>query len=66
MPKPVIKRAIQHPSLRRDRLELFAHTPGSLTVSEVARHLNRAVAEISRMLLCLGQHQLYMARQSPD
>jgi DNA-binding IclR family transcriptional regulator len=55
MPKP--KRHYPTPALEKglDILELFAGTPNGLTVSEVARLLNRTVSEIFRMLLCLEQ-----------
>jgi DNA-binding IclR family transcriptional regulator len=55
--KPELKRHYPTPALEKglDILELFANTPGGLTVSEVARHLNRTVSEIFRMLLCLEQ-----------
>jgi DNA-binding IclR family transcriptional regulator len=51
------KRDYPTPALEKglDILELFASTPGGLTVSEVARKLNRTVSEIFRMLLCLEQ-----------
>ncbi len=57
MVKPAIKRHYPTPALEKglDILELFASTPGGLTVSEVARLLNRTVSEIFRMLLCLEQ-----------
>src|SRR5271156_2017135 len=57
MVKPAIKRHYPTPALEKglDILELFASTPGGLTVSEAARMLNRAVSEIFRMLLCLEQ-----------
>jgi DNA-binding IclR family transcriptional regulator len=57
MPKPAVKRRYPTPALEKglDILELFASTPGGLTVSEVARLLNRTVSEIFRMLLCLEQ-----------
>jgi DNA-binding IclR family transcriptional regulator len=56
-PKPAVKRHYPTPALEKglDILELFAGTPGGLTISEVARHLNRTVSEIFRMLLCLEQ-----------
>ena len=38
-----------------DILELFASTPEDMTVSEVARRLDRTVSEIFRMILCLEQ-----------
>jgi len=52
-----IKRNYPTPALEKglDILELFASTPGGLTVSEAARMLNRSVSEIFRMLLCLEQ-----------
>jgi DNA-binding IclR family transcriptional regulator len=55
--KPASKRGYPTPALEKglDILELFASTPGGLTVSEVARMLNRTVSEIFRMLLCLEQ-----------
>jgi len=55
--KPAVKRDYPAPALEKglDILELFASTPGGLTVSEVARTLNRTVSEIFRMLLCLEQ-----------
>lgn len=51
------KRYYPTPALEKglDILELFAATPAGLTVSEVARSLNRTVSEIFRMLLCLEQ-----------
>jgi DNA-binding IclR family transcriptional regulator len=57
MSKAAIKRRYPTPALEKglDILELFASTPGGLTVSEVARLLNRTVSEIFRMLLCLEQ-----------
>src|SRR5271163_4016466 len=55
--KTPIKRSYPTPALEKglDILELFASTPGGLSVSEVARMLNRTVSEIFRMLLCLEQ-----------
>ena len=44
-----------------DILELFASTPEGLTVSEVARRLNRTMSEIFRMLLCL-EHRGYLTQ----
>jgi DNA-binding IclR family transcriptional regulator len=57
MSKLAVKRHYPTPALEKglDILELFASTPDGLTVSEVARHLNRTVSEIFRMLLCLEQ-----------
>src|ERR1700719_1733719 len=57
MTKRDAKRYYPTPALEKglDILELFASTPGGLTVSEVARSLNRTVSEIFRMLLCLEQ-----------
>ena len=51
------RRDYSTPALEKglDILELFASTPGGLTVSEAARTLNRTVSEIFRMLLCLEQ-----------
>jgi DNA-binding IclR family transcriptional regulator len=55
--KSAVKRHYSTPALEKglDILELFASTPGGLTVSEAARRLNRTVSEIFRMLLCLEQ-----------
>lgn len=55
--KTEAKRYYPTPALEKglDILELFASTPAGLTVSEVARRLNRTVSEIFRMLLCLEQ-----------
>ena len=55
--KSGVKRDYPTPALEKglDILELFASTPGGMTVSEVARKLNRTVSEIFRMLLCLEQ-----------
>lgn len=55
--KSAVKRYYPTPALEKglDILELFASTPSGLTVSEVARRLNRTVSEIFRMLLCLEQ-----------
>ena len=52
-----MKREYPTPALEKglDILELFARTSGGLTVSEVARMLNRTVSEIFRMFLCLEQ-----------
>lgn len=57
MAKTAVKRHYPTPALEKglDILELFASTPGGLTVSEVARLLNRTVSEIFRMLLCLEE-----------
>lgn len=57
MAKTPAKRHYSTPALEKglDILELFAGTPGGLTVSEVARLLNRTVSEIFRMLLCLEE-----------
>ncbi len=65
MTKPVTKRYYSTPALEKglDILELFASTPGGLTVSEVARELNRTVSEIFRMLLCLEQRG-YLAQSA--
>jgi DNA-binding IclR family transcriptional regulator len=55
--KSAVKRYYPTPALEKglDILELFASTSSGLTVSEVARKLNRTVSEIFRMLLCLEQ-----------
>jgi DNA-binding IclR family transcriptional regulator len=65
MAKGETKRYYPTPALEKglDILELFASTPGGLTVSEVARKLNRTVSEIFRMLLCLEQRG-YLAQSS--
>jgi len=57
MAKRDIKRYYPTPALEKglDILELFAGTPEGLTVSEVARRLDRTVSEIFRMILCLEQ-----------
>jgi DNA-binding IclR family transcriptional regulator len=57
MSRPSIKRHYPTPALEKglDILELFASTPGGLTVSDVARLLNRTISEIFRMLLCLEE-----------
>ena len=51
------KRYYPTPALEKglDILELFASTPEGMTISEVARRLNRTMSEIFRMLLCLEQ-----------
>jgi DNA-binding IclR family transcriptional regulator len=66
MTKRDTKRYYPTPALEKglDILELFASTPEGLTVSEVARRLNRTVSEIFRMILCLEQRG-YLA-QSPN
>lgn len=63
--KSAVKRYYPTPALEKglDILELFASTPAGLTVSEVARKLNRTVSEIFRMLLCLEQRG-YLAQSS--
>lgn len=65
MAKAETKRYYPTPALEKglDILELFAGTPAGLTVSEVARRLNRTVSEIFRMLLCLEQRG-YLAQSS--
>ncbi len=57
MTKADAKRYYPTPALEKglDILELFASTPEGLTVSEVARRLDRTVSEIFRMILCLEQ-----------
>ena len=51
------KRYYPTPALEKglDILELFATTPEDMTVSEVARRLDRTISEIFRMILCLEQ-----------
>src|SRR5665213_2225614 len=63
--KPAVKRYYPTPALEKglDILELFASTPAGLTVSEVARRLNRTVSEIFRMLLCL-ERRGYLAQSA--
>ena len=65
MAKTAVKRYYPTPALEKglDILELFAGTPAGLTVSEVARMLNRTVSEIFRMLLCLEQRG-YLAQSA--
>ena len=61
------KRRYPTPALEKglDILELFAHEPGGLTKSDVARRLNRTVSEIFRMLLCLEERG-YIGRAEDD
>ncbi|MDE1175758.1 MAG: IclR family transcriptional regulator [Edaphobacter sp.] len=63
--KPQEKRYYPTPALEKglDILELFASTPEGMTVSEVARRLNRTMSEIFRMLLCL-EHRGYLAQSA--
>lgn len=63
--KPEGKRYYPTPALEKglDILELFAATPEGMTVSEVARRLNRTMSEIFRMLLCL-EHRGYIAQSA--
>ncbi len=63
--KPLGKRYYPTPALEKglDILELFAATPEGMTVSEVARRLNRTMSEIFRMLLCL-EHRGYLAQSA--
>lgn len=63
--KPPEKRYYPTPALEKglDILELFASTPEGMTVSEVARRLNRTMSEIFRMLLCL-EHRGYLAQSA--
>jgi DNA-binding IclR family transcriptional regulator len=58
-----MKRYYPTPALEKglDILELFASTPEGMTVSEVARRLNRTMSEIFRMLLCL-EHRGFLAQ----
>src|SRR5258708_36510177 len=66
--KPETKRYYPTPALEKglDILELFARTPEGLTVSEVARRLNRTMSEIFRMLLCLEQRAYLPQSASRD
>ncbi|HEY0162358.1 MAG TPA: IclR family transcriptional regulator [Edaphobacter sp.] len=59
------KRYYPTPALEKglDILELFASTPEGMTVSQVARRLNRTMSEIFRMLLCL-EHRGYLAQSA--
>lgn len=61
------KRQYSAPALEKglDILELFASTPQGLTVSEVARRLDRTVSQIFRMILCL-QARGYLAQSATD
>ena len=63
--KPQGKRYYPTPALEKglDILELFAATPEGMTVSEVARRLNRTMSEIFRMLLCL-EYRGYLAQSA--
>jgi DNA-binding IclR family transcriptional regulator len=63
--KPQGKRYYPTPALEKglDILELFASNPEGMTVSEVARRLNRTMSEIFRMLLCLEQRG-YLAQSA--
>ena len=63
--KPPEKRYYPTPALEKglDILELFASNPEGMTVSEVARRLNRTMSEIFRMLLCL-EHRGYLAQSA--
>jgi len=65
MTKRSAKRYYPTPALEKglDILELFASTPEGLTVSEVARRLNRTVSQIFRMILCL-EHRGYLAQSA--
>ena len=65
MIKTDAKRYYPTPALEKglDILELFASTREGLTVSEVARRLNRTVSEIFRMILCLEQRG-YLAQSA--
>jgi DNA-binding IclR family transcriptional regulator len=62
---PPKKRYYPTPALEKglDILELFASTPDGMTVSEVARRLDRTMSEIFRMLLCL-EHRGYLAQSA--
>ena len=63
--KTAEKRYYPTPALEKglDILELFASTPEGMTVSEVARRLNRTMSEIFRMLLCL-EHRGCLAQSA--
>jgi DNA-binding IclR family transcriptional regulator len=63
--KPEGKRYYPTPALEKglDILELFAANPEGMTVSEVARRLNRTMSEIFRMLLCL-EYRGYIAQSA--
>ena len=60
-----VKRYYPTPALEKglDILELFAGSPEGMTISEVARRLNRTMSEIFRMLLCLEQRG-YLAQSA--
>lgn len=62
------KRYYPTPALEKglDILELFASTPGGLSVSEASRRLDRTVSEIFRMILCLEQRGYLMQSPSKD
>ncbi len=64
-PQREVKRYYPTPALEKglDILELFASTPEGMTISEVARRLNRTMSEIFRMLLCLEQRG-YLAQSA--
>src|SRR5579864_945150 len=64
-PSLVTKRQYSAPALDKglDILELFASTPEGLTVSEVARRLDRTVSQIFRMILCLEKRG-YLAQSA--
>jgi DNA-binding IclR family transcriptional regulator len=68
MAKVEAKRYYPTPALEKglDILELFAGTPSGLTVSEVARSLDRTVSEIFRMLLCLEQRGYIVQSANKD
>jgi DNA-binding IclR family transcriptional regulator len=63
--KPEVKRYYPTPALEKglDILELFASIPEGLTVSEVARRLDRTVSQIFRMILCLEKRG-YLAQST--
>jgi DNA-binding IclR family transcriptional regulator len=62
------KRYYPTPALEKglDILELFAGSPEGMTISEVARRLNRTMSEIFRMLLCLEQRGYLAQSASKD
>jgi DNA-binding IclR family transcriptional regulator len=68
MTKLYSKRYYPVPALEKglDILELFASTPEGLTVSEVARRLDRTVSEIFRMILCLEKRGYLAQSKAQD
>jgi DNA-binding IclR family transcriptional regulator len=68
MTKTATKRYYPTPALEKglDILELFAGTPEDMTVSEVARRLDRTISEIFRMILCLEQRGYLVQSANKD